>query len=336
MTTFPAAPPTSLSQDGKSDLGPHSGPTPQRAPTNPPVSLDQDGTSSIWDATLPLDIVPGAGVGYSYRKIRAAYAGKAAKITRDSDLTSQDIGFTPAGDFDAAAFNAFVPSNYGRNAKWYDQSNANDAVGNVGDNLPVVFSHVPQDHTRWGGFTTQGTHSYMSAPANANIQNPWATGGFFLAVVRIENQPNGTNGAAMAKGTAAGWEINNYCTSGGDNNVVVYFKAATTDGFWQTNEKFTLNELHLVTVSYDARTPNVAPHITLDGVACTLFTFQNPVGAIADDTGAPLILFNDNVLSSLGNGFGGGLYEVLLYKSIPSPADQATLIANVKAYYQIP
>jgi parallel beta-helix repeat protein len=66
---------------------------------------------------------------YSLRKIKTGYAGKAVNIRRSSDNTTQDIGFTAGGDFDVAAFSAFVGAGSGFVATWYDQSGfAKDAT----------------------------------------------------------------------------------------------------------------------------------------------------------------------------------------------------------------
>jgi len=75
----------------------------------------------------PLDTWPGATAAYSFRKLRTGYTGAAMQVRRSSDNATQDIGFTSNGNFDAAAFNAFVGSGTGYVNRWYDQpGNGND------------------------------------------------------------------------------------------------------------------------------------------------------------------------------------------------------------------
>jgi Alpha-L-arabinofuranosidase B, catalytic len=283
----------------------------------------------------PLDaIAPGAAVAYSYRKLSTAYAGNAANIQRDSDTTNTDIGFS-GGNFDAAAYTTFVGGSTGRTRLWYDQSgNAATETSFAGSNgLPVTFSHVPADNGRYGGFTTYGDTQRMSVSDAAAFQNIWATGGFAAIVVRVEAiGSNGNSSAMVSKGTTAGWGIFIY-NNAGTYVCVPYFKA-TVDGFAQTVNTLAPLVLHVVTMAWNASTPTVAPVVTIDGVTCTFSNWTAPTGTFANDVGQGLFLFNDNMLNTLNVAFGGGLFEVILYKSIPAGANQ--LITNMKNYYQIP
>jgi hypothetical protein len=283
---------------------------------------------------LPLDLIPGAAVGYSYRKLRAAYAGAPATIEREDTLAFQDVGFV-GNDFDAATYTSFIAGTTGHTRKWYDQSNANDEAANLATALPVTFSHVPQDNGRYGGFTTAQSGSYMSAADAVNMQNIWATGGFAAIVFRVESIPATFGSPMLAKGTTAGWEIFIY-NNNGPYQVLLYLKASTTDGNTWASNSISLSTLHLLTVAWNASTPATPATITLDGVVCGLNSSATPVGTFASDAGQPLVLFNDNVLDTLNNGFGGGLYEVMLWKSIPSVPNQAALVSGIKAYYGIP
>lgn len=287
---------------------------------------------ALTQAGLPLDILASAAFGYSYRRLRAPYVGKAATIQRDNDSAIQDIGFK-YNDFDGVSYNTFAGANTARTIAWPDQSNSNNTTRNAAAPAPVTFSHVPDDHGRYGGFTTGGSLSYMSAPDNANMQNIFATGGFLIVVYR--NESEASTGAIVSKGSTAGWEINVF-NSGGTWYHVWYIKGATTDGFWLTNEQISNLTLHVVTVAYNASTPTTPPVITLDGVTCTFGTVQNPVGAVMNDTGQPLVMFNNNVSDALNNALAGGVYEAMAWKSIPAPDVQAALISNVKTYYGIP
>jgi hypothetical protein len=55
-----------------------------------------------------LDSISGVQAAYSLRRLRSGYTGKAIQVRRSSDNTTLDIGFTPAGDLDWAALEAFT------------------------------------------------------------------------------------------------------------------------------------------------------------------------------------------------------------------------------------
>jgi hypothetical protein len=61
-------------------------------------------------------------VAFSLRKLSSAYTGSAIQVRRSSDGTTQNIGFTPAGDLDTATLKTFVGSGTGYVTCWFDQS----------------------------------------------------------------------------------------------------------------------------------------------------------------------------------------------------------------------
>jgi hypothetical protein len=78
-------------------------------------------TLTVPAPTTLLDVYPGAGLAYSFRKLRDAYAGSAVRIRRDSDNAEADIGFS-GNDFDTAAAAAHIGGAIGYIVTWYDQS----------------------------------------------------------------------------------------------------------------------------------------------------------------------------------------------------------------------
>jgi len=92
--------------------------------------------------TPPLDTYTGAKAAYSLRKLRTAYTGSAIEVRRDSDNTTQDIGFDSNGDLDTAAIGTFVGSgNNGYVRTLYDQSgNANDAQNTTNGQQPLIYN----------------------------------------------------------------------------------------------------------------------------------------------------------------------------------------------------
>jgi hypothetical protein len=71
---------------------------------------------------LLLDTYTLVGAAYSLRKLRSAYTGYCIRVSRSSDNTTQDIGFTGDGSLDVTALTTFVGANTGTVTVWYDQS----------------------------------------------------------------------------------------------------------------------------------------------------------------------------------------------------------------------
>ncbi len=86
-----------------------------------------------------LDGISNVAAAYSLRKLRSAYAGSAVRVRRSSDSTEQDIGFDGGGEFDSAAFSAFVGGGSGFVKTWYDQSgNGRDATQTTAQSQPSI------------------------------------------------------------------------------------------------------------------------------------------------------------------------------------------------------
>ena len=95
------------------------------APPAPVTVLDQLATAPMF--------------AYGLRKLRNAYAGKAANVRRSSDNTSIDIGFDASGNLDTAAMMVFVGSGNGYIVKWYDQSGGgNDLTQSTASMQPQI------------------------------------------------------------------------------------------------------------------------------------------------------------------------------------------------------
>ena len=90
-----------------------------------------------------LDDITGASFAYSYKKLRAGYAGNCLRIRRSNDNAETDIGFGADGYIDINAVDSFLPS-LGTNVfahvvRWYDQTgNGNDATQTLGTRQPLV------------------------------------------------------------------------------------------------------------------------------------------------------------------------------------------------------
>lgn len=71
---------------------------------------------------LPLNVDSTAKAAYSLRKLSTGYSGKAIKVRRSSDNTTQDIGFNSFGNLDTKSLLTFVGTGSGYIDTWYDQS----------------------------------------------------------------------------------------------------------------------------------------------------------------------------------------------------------------------
>jgi hypothetical protein len=279
--------------------------------------------------TPPIDGsgVTGVAAAYSLRRLRSAYVGPAVNIRRSSDNAVQDVGFAN-NVFDATAYAAFVGGGTAFAAKWYDQSgNAADGIQATAGNQPTVMP----DGIGYALNTTTASAQVLAAPDAAPIQNVFATGGYLQVVLHCSSGAG--VGTLIAKGSAtAGWLL--YCfPGGGEQTVWHYQKAATSDGFWGSNNVITQAGRHVVTVAYNAATPATAPVITLDGTVTTLQPTA-PVGAAVSDVGFPLQLLNNNVISTNNAALAGSIYEVILIRGTPSAGIQAALNANARTFYQ--
>lgn len=90
-----------------------------------------------------LDDITGASFAYSYKKLRAGYAGNCLRIRRTNDNAETDIGFGADGYIDMAAVESFLPSLgtfvWAYAVRWYDQTgNGNDATQTLGTRQPMV------------------------------------------------------------------------------------------------------------------------------------------------------------------------------------------------------
>ena len=90
----------------------------------------------------PLDTYTGAEAAYSLRLLRTAYTGFAIEVRRDSDNTTQDIGFDGNGDLNTVALATFVGSgNNGYVRTLYDQSGSGNNAQNTADaQQPLIYN----------------------------------------------------------------------------------------------------------------------------------------------------------------------------------------------------
>jgi len=133
-------------------------------------------------ASLDIDLYSSPIIAVSLRKISSSYSGNCIRVRRDSDNTSQDIGFTGGlGTWvDDAAISSFIGAGTGYIEGWYDQS------GNGYDLQQSTLSYQPKlvadvfgvsggsanciqfDATSWNLFV-DGTTNVFFASANLTM-----------------------------------------------------------------------------------------------------------------------------------------------------------------------
>ena len=81
-------------------------------------------------------------VAYGLRKLVSGYSGDCIEVRRDSDDTTDDIGFDAQGNLDISALETFVGSgNTGTIKTWYDQSGNERNLAQSGNlKQPVIVS----------------------------------------------------------------------------------------------------------------------------------------------------------------------------------------------------
>lgn len=261
------------------------------------------------------------------RKLRAGYAGAAARVRRSSDGTEQDIGFAASSDgtargsvLDTAGLLAFCGAGSGFVSKWYDQSGAGQHVAQT------AASHQPQlvasgSVTSLGNAMARPTALFASASQQSLALDGFALGGTAYAIACVAlKRAQGNIYPRLLSFTAPG--TNDYNS---DASVVFAYHNSGTIRGYQSGLKSIIalgtSPFQLASV-WDGANNTMA----LDGVAAT------PVQA-----GGTLAATG---LLSIGTGAGepweGAIAEVVVISGALSATDQATIRASQQAYYGTP
>lgn len=131
---------------------------------------------------LLLDTYSIVGAAYSLRKLRSAYTGYCIRVSRISDNTTQDIGFTSDGSLDTTALTSFVGLSTGLVTIWYDQSgngyNATEWTGFVSPPIIVNAGTLQTLNTKVAiSFSSRG----LLGNSGAAMPNMITTAGLFSA-----------------------------------------------------------------------------------------------------------------------------------------------------------
>lgn len=119
---------------------------------------------------------------YSLRKLRSTYTGYAVRVRRSTDNAEQDIGFTPDGDFNGAAFTTFIGAGNGFAVTWYDQSlNGHDATQSTASLQFQIQINVINGRAAVGRPGALVNNSLMTVANPFSSINHWAS----FQVIRI-------------------------------------------------------------------------------------------------------------------------------------------------------
>lgn len=159
-------------------------------------------------AAFFLDTYTNAAVAYSFRKLRAAYAGSAVRIREDGGNTEADIGFDANGDFDTAAAASHIGANNGFIVTWYDQSgNGDDATQATAANQPAyVASGINSKPSL--SFTATSSQSLKTATDAVSI------GGTVLSCFAVAYMNSGTDTYGRLVSFLASGQTNDYDNAG--------------------------------------------------------------------------------------------------------------------------
>jgi hypothetical protein len=261
--------------------------------------------------TYLLDTYSGATAAYSLRKLRTAYTGAAIRVRRQSDDTTQDIGFKADGSLDTTVLLAFVGSSSGFISIWYDQSgNNNHANQPARANQPQIVSTG----------NLQLVNGKPSIYFNASAQNHLVLTTSFTAGSSnfhtfVSKRVNTNDKLISLAGTNSG--ANYILTLWSDNNY--YYQPTSTSYISSVNKDLTSNQTLLTGM-------NVAGTLSISKNGSTLPSAQSAL------TYTPTI--NSIGKYSLTDYPLCYLQEILYYNSDNS-SNKTGIESNINSFYTI-
>ncbi len=245
---------------------------------------------------------------YSFRRLRSAHAGSAIQIGDITGTTTQDIGFTSHGEFDAASAISWANTNTGGTAaiiKFYDQSgNGRDLTGgSIGGGIKYALI------VNGGSLSTTGVNS-RAALNDATYEDYYAATSApssIAAMGIVAGMTTANNGAMVLE----------YSGSGGFYTAYGLRTRSTTAGDVDAYYGATVVPVINGTPTNTMPTTGLSS-IYSSGTAAT--------GAIAVKLGT----------SSTGNNWGGPICEAIVFATSLSSTDQTNLYQDQKTYYGTP
>lgn len=224
-------------------------------------------------STLLLDIYPNSKVAFSIRKLRAGYLGNAIIVRRESDNSTQGIGFVN-DELDVTSLNSFCSGTNGFVTTWYDQSgNGNDATQTTSSAQPKIYDSV-------SGYLGEFTQGYFE------ISNtPITSAPISLAMVGIhDNITIGNMWTANEQGTNNNYfysrsDSNNTFDSGIFGNSFVRSRAPISSGQFLGFSQYLINGSNVTAQSFGngvgASIVSTTPPSNIDENAISVFNRSN-------------------------------------------------------------
>jgi hypothetical protein len=279
-----------------------------------------------------LDLQVDADIAFSLRKLRSAYTGFAIQVTRSSDNTTQDIGFTDNYSLDTEALLSFVGASNGSVSIWYDQSGNgfNVSEGTVANQPLIVESGVLV--TRAGlpalRFIRANVSRISRTTASDILRNSSGIGYFNVSECTglSTNAHTIVNVRQSGTGTRASMSMRQTATNTG---IAFGGRRVNTDAFSSVGagNVFTNNRVIGATVG--------------DYVAQDMFLYQNgnafgqnlsfATSGNTGDTQQQLYIGNFNLSTDLYDGY---ISEILLWPTDKSSV-RTQIENNINAYYQV-
>jgi hypothetical protein len=245
-------------------------------------------------------------------KINSNYTGACLNVRRNSDNTTQDIGYVN-GYLDVEALTNFVGQGNGYVTKWYDSSgNGNDFIQATNANQPrIVNNGIPEDGLWFAGSTT----NVLTLAPNSTVNN--------LDNISILSQykPISKNvGVSISLISKSQYWVSFY-----DNINALYVAknySSSNASFYRDPGGIKLSQWNDLAVTYNTTSASNSPKIYADGV----------VGSVVKSLGSGTPTDDSSNSFTIGRNLQGNVKSIIVCNSILSDsdiADERTLINSI-------
>jgi hypothetical protein len=212
-------------------------------------SVQQVGISAV---TLPLDgISTGVKVCYSTRQLLTSYAGNAMQVTRSSDSTTSNIGFS-SNVLNTSALSTFCSGTTCKVTTWYDQCGAGDNATSAAAGAPIIYQSgaVTTLNGQPAPLFVSATPTYLTTTITANPVNT-----LYQNAVVLNTATSAAQGIASGSVSAAlEWRVDSTAPQ-----TLHLLKAATaTIDTSLTSNPLTASVAAVVEVQYNSSTGAIA------------------------------------------------------------------------------
>jgi hypothetical protein len=265
--------------------------------------------------TLTIEVPSGAPVNlspymaYGLRKIISTYTGNAAVVRRDSDNTTQNIGFS-GNDFDVAAFDSFVGVGNGFCRDLFNQ--AGGIVGNAFGS--TTLANQPQ-------IITKGTKKVIEGRGalEANIQLTYGT--------PVLGQSYSHNIGAPQTGFTLSYVLENVASN--LSNYLLYAGSPLSLFRFSNINTLGIQSVYTATQNINVGSPSNLRHILISCLDDKTYTiYVNGVSVGTGTMNFSIFTIQNNILSG-----GAKLAEYMVWNSGLGSSEISTLWTDIQTYY---